>query len=81
MTILLTSAVAHGKSKAVLEDALRRTPALVVFEDPSIFSGSRKNFTGADITAGDHFALVMDPLTRRRFAQVICKVDGSFRVR
>ena len=79
MTVQLTSA-AFGKSKAALLDGLRRTPALVKFSDPSIFSGSRGQFTGADITAGDSFPVVMDPSTRRRFAKIVCKADGTFRV-
>lgn len=79
MTIQLASP-AFGKSKATLLDALKRTPALVRFTDPSIFPGSRGNFTGADITAGDSFPIVMDPTTRRRFAKVVCKADGTFRV-
>lgn len=79
MTIQLTSA-AFSKSKAALLDGLRRTPALVKFNDPSIFPGSRGQFTGADVTAGDSFAIVMDPATRRRFAEVVCKADGTFRV-
>lgn len=80
MTVQLASHLAHGKSKKVLQEALSRTPGQVRFYDPSIFSGSRGVFTGAAITAGDRFAVVMDPDTRRRFATVVCKADGTFKV-
>jgi hypothetical protein len=69
-----------NKSKAVLQEQLQSDPSKVNFYDPSIFSGTREDFTGADIPPGDSFAVVMDHPKRTRFAQVICNKDGSFKV-
>lgn len=77
MTIQLKS-LAHGKSKAALQAALNSTPQGVIFEDPSIFNP--RVFRGNTIKPGEHFIVVMDPATRRRFAHVTRKDDGTFKV-
>lgn len=81
MTIQLSSTTQHGKSKARLAEGLNETPELVRFVDPSIFPGSRGHFRGTDCRPGESFTVVLDPETRRRFATVICRADGSFQVK
>lgn len=78
MTIQLGTYASHGRSKAVLQDALNSTPASVRFEDPSI-SQSRGTFYGNDIRVGERFPIVMDPPTRRRFA-IVVRTERGFRV-
>lgn len=80
MTVSLKSHALHGKSKAVLAEALKSDATKVIFYDPSIFPGSRGVFEGESMKRGDSFALCMDPATRRRFAKVTRKLDGSFKV-
>lgn len=71
----------HNTSKAALKAALAATPQAVQFHDPGVFTSSKGGwFTGADIPPGDSFPVVLDPATRRRFAKVTRKADGSWRV-
>ena len=71
----------HGASKAALLAALQSTPALVEFHDPGIFTGPKgPYFTGEAIAPGERFPVVMDHPRSMRFAQVVRKADGSFRV-
>lgn len=79
MTIQLKSP-GVAKSKATLQAALNSNAKAVRFEDPSIFPGSRGIFTGDQIPSGDHFPLVMDPQTRRRFGVVTRRIDGTFKI-
>lgn len=79
MTIQLRSQQ-YGKSKATLQEALNTTPTRVWFEDPSIFPGSRGQFTGADVKPGERFPLVMDHPKRSRFATLQRRPDGTFKV-
>ena len=80
MTYQLATA-AVGRSKATLAAALNERPERVAFTDPSLF-GPRGggSFTGADFVAGERAEVVLDPATRRRFARIVRKRDGSFRV-
>lgn len=79
MTIQLRSQQ-YGKSKATLTAQLNEDPARVRFEDPSIFAGSRGQFTGADVKPGERFPLVMDHPKRSRFATLQRRLDGTFEV-
>lgn len=72
MTIILTSP--HGKSKAVLQQALNSTPDQVTFDDPSIVAP--RAFLGSHIRLGEKFAVVMDHPKRMRFAQVARTAKG-----
>lgn len=75
MTIQVQTA---NQSKAVLLACLTDKPESVRFYDPSIVNERR--FTGADIKPGDRFPVVMDHPKRNRFAEVIRKADGTFKV-
>lgn len=77
MTVQLSS-TRFGANKKVLQEQLNTAPATVCFEDPSFFAP--RSFCGADIKAGESFAVVMDPATRRRFSTVQRKGDGTFKV-
>lgn len=79
MTIQVMSRTA-AKSKKTLEVALNESAGLVNFYDPSIFEGSRGQFTGEDIKPGEKFPVVMDHPQRNRFATVSRKPDGKFKV-
>lgn len=79
MTIQLQSQQ-YGKSKATLAAQLNQDARRVWFEDPSVFPGSRGQFTGADVKPGERFALVMDHPKRSRFASVVRREDGTFKV-
>lgn len=70
--------VRHGTSKAVLQENLNTAPAAVIFETPKPWGSDV--FTGADIPVPSSFACVLDPATRRRFATVKRKADGTFKV-
>lgn len=70
---------AYGKSKATLQAILDSNPKDCKFYDPSLFQG-RGHFDGRAIDPGEHFAVVMDPATRRRFATVTRKANGTFKV-
>lgn len=79
MTIQIAAPFKYGKSKAVLSAALNGDECgQVNFADPLPF-GTRY-FTGLKIGVGERFAVVMDPETRMRFAEVVRKADGTFRV-
>jgi hypothetical protein len=74
-----------AKSKARLEAALNEDPSAVLFDDPGPWgicpSWGLCPFNGADIPTPDSFPVVLDPETRRRFAVVERRRDGTFRVR
>lgn len=80
MTIQVSS-TRVARSKATLEAALAADPREVWFYDPSIFQGSRGTFSADEVKPGDRFPVVMDPATRQRFAEIVRKPDGSFKVR
>lgn len=65
-------------SKVKLLAALQTQPQAVSFYDPSIMNERR--FSGADVKHGESFTVVMDPQTRRRFAKVMRRPNGEFRV-
>lgn len=69
-----------NKNKGELQAALNTEPASVQLYDPSIFPSSRGDFTGEDIKPGESFPVVMDHPKRMRFASVVRKADGKFRV-
>ncbi len=69
---------AHGASKAALAKALNEAPSQVQFREPTPFED--KLFYANSVRAGTRFAVVMDPATRRRFATVVRKADGSWGV-
>ena len=77
MTIQLVSQQ-FGNSKKALEDQLNRDPALVHFEDPSIFSP--RSFTGAEVARNQSFAVVMDHPKRMRFAKISRGREDKFKV-
>lgn len=79
MTMQLSqiSAGKFGKSKATLAEALRTQPVNVVFIEPTPFQD--KVYTGVEFPPGKH-AVVLDPMTRRRFCNVSKKPDGTFKV-
>ncbi len=79
MTIQVRT-VAAAKSKKTLEAALNERAGLVNFYDPSIFEGSRGQFTGEDIKPGEQFPVVMDHPKRSRFATISRRADKSFKV-
>lgn len=68
----------HAKSKATLTAALNSNPQAVRFYDPSLFNS--RIFRASEMKPGERFPVVMDPQTRRRFAEVERRADGSFRV-
>ena len=70
----------HQASKDVLRKALNSTPMAVRFYNPSPFNDGQAFLTGDKIAPGSSFPVVMDPLTRRRFAKVTRRADGTFRV-
>lgn len=81
MTIQLVS-TKYGKSKATLAAALEVNPRLVSFFDPAVFGPKNGGpFTGQEIAPGERILVVLDPVTRRRFAEVARKKDGAFTVR
>jgi len=69
----------HGENKFALQSALNRAPERVSFHDPAVH-GPRGGgaFTGADFAVGEIATVVMDPKTRRRFAQIKRLKDGTF---
>jgi len=77
MTIQLAT-VRHGTSKKALEAAMTAMPERVRFADPSIFAP--REFAASEMRLGEKFACVMDPETRRRFALIKRRLDGTFRV-
>jgi hypothetical protein len=77
MTIQVTTQQ-YAKSKKTLQDALNTTPERVLFLEPSIFN--EHDFNGAMIEAGRKFPVVMDHPKRMRFALVVRKADGTFKV-
>jgi hypothetical protein len=80
VTWQLTSA--HGKSKATLEAALNEAPERVRFTDPAVFGPKGGGaFSGAEILPGERETVVLDPKTRRRFAQIERDAKGAFRVK
>lgn len=80
MTVQIAPPYKYGKSKQVLKDALNGDDCgLVIFYDPSIMNS--RYFKGTEIRPGENFAAVLDPQTRRRFAIVGRKADGTFTVR
>jgi hypothetical protein len=78
MTVIVRAA-RFGRSKQALQAGLDTMPGLVWFEDPSIVNP--RIFTGEQVAIGERFPVVMDPATRRRFADVTRLPDGSFKVR
>lgn len=80
MTVQIAAPFKYGANKKALQDGLNGdSPESVNFYDPSIVRP--RQFTGASIQVGERFPVVMDPETRRRFAEVERKADGTFRVR
>ena len=79
MTIMLVSTLL-GKSKVDLAAHLNTQAHRVVFEDPSIFPGSRGQFRGDAIQPGERFACVLDHPKRQRFATIARRPDGVFKV-
>ena len=75
MTIQVCTA---NQSKAILLACLTDKPESVRFYDPSIIN--ERQFTGADIKPGERFPVVMDHPKRNRFAVIIRKPDGTFKV-
>jgi hypothetical protein len=69
----------HGANKYALQCALNAAPERVSLHDPAVF-GPRGGgaFTGADLVQGEVVTVVMDPQTRRRFAQIKRMKDGTF---
>lgn len=79
MTVQIAAPYKYGASKKALSDALNGdNTGLVNFYDPSIVNP--RYFTGREIRIGERFPIVMDPETRRRFAEIVRKPDGTFRV-
>lgn len=77
MTIQLTT-LSVARSKRTLLDALKTVPEAVRFYDPSFIRP--RSFSGADMVPGERIDVVMDPTTRRRFAIVVRRLDGTFQV-
>ena len=77
MTIQLAPPMEFGKSKKTLELALNVTPVRVRFYNPGILLSY---FSGQDITPGE-FPVCLDHPKRMRFAIVVRKPDGTFKVR
>jgi hypothetical protein len=66
-----------GKSKAALQKALDNTQGQVVFMDPTPFGN--KYYDRNTFPEGKH-AVVMDPMTRRRFCTVSKLSFNKFKV-
>lgn len=78
MTIQLRT-TRHGVSKAALEMNLNHLPDRVEFHDPSVIN--ERTFRASDWPKGTKDTVVLDPDTRRRFAIVHRKADGTFTVK
>ena len=77
MTIQIVNPT-HGRSKAALQAALNAGPEGVKLDDP--WPWGQRTFTAATMRPGQSFPVVMDPATRRRFATITRRKDGSFKV-
>ena len=79
MTIQIAAPLKHGASKQALQDALNNPEYNTVnFMEPSPFGN--RIFSAGTINKGTSFPVVMDPDTRRRFAKVVRRADGTFKV-
>lgn len=78
MTVQVVKAE-HGKSKAALLAAVEAGAEKVWFRRPTPWGD--EEFSAAGIKPHERFPVVMDPATRRRFAEIERRPDGSFRVR